>query len=261
MIEERKVARRVNELLCHNHSVSEAEAGAIYIQACREAGMVSLEDVRKLVWAQIDQFQDIFSRPKEESSNAFVCEIRNRVDEALARISPKPEPRPTSAAPQHDATRLPLQGDLRRTNESAISAMWRYLLGRAANWRYEVSEHKLLPCPFCGREGGLDQDGSEYWCICTSKCVTEEDNCSIRPTTVIFDAPEDAIAAWNRRNIKMHIHGDEAYWCENCQCVIDSPKQCSSCGTLIGIEPLHTFVPIHMKERKEDNEQPRPSQT
>jgi len=49
-----------------------------------------------------------------------------------------------------------------------------------------------------------------------------------------------------------HIHLDEAYWCENCQCVIDSSERCSSCATEIGIVPLSQYIAEHSKSHDDD---------
>ena len=60
---------------------------------------------------------------------------------------------------------------------------------------------ELKPCPFCGAPGGLEQDFGtrENWVICTNPCVSAEITCPVKPATVIYDSPEDAIAAWNTR--------------------------------------------------------------
>lgn len=35
-----------------------------------------------------------------------------------------------------------------------------------------------------------------------------------------------------------HIHLDQAFWCENCQCIIDQPECCPSCATTINIQSI-----------------------
>lgn len=42
-----------------------------------------------------------------------------------------------------------------------------------------------------------------------------------------------------------HIHLDEAYWCENCQCVTDDAKRCPGCGTELNIQLLSTWIEAH----------------
>ena len=54
-----------------------------------------------------------------------------------------------------------------------------------------------------------------------------------------------------------HIHLDEAYWCENCQCITDDSKKCPSCANESNLLPMNTFVPVHpiKKEVKASCEQ------
>lgn len=41
-----------------------------------------------------------------------------------------------------------------------------------------------------------------------------------------------------------HIHLDEAFWCENCQCFIDSAIRCPSCATESNLIPMAQFMPL-----------------
>ena len=60
-----------------------------------------------------------------------------------------------------------------------------------------MSEIKLLPCPFCGGENikVLGSETSYYWCRCM--------NCLASTTTE--DVEEDAIKAWNTRQVGVCI--------------------------------------------------------
>jgi uncharacterized paraquat-inducible protein A len=43
----------------------------------------------------------------------------------------------------------------------------------------------------------------------------------------------------------IHIHLDEAYWCENCQCIITHPKVCPSCATELNIQAMSKLLKEH----------------
>jgi hypothetical protein len=42
----------------------------------------------------------------------------------------------------------------------------------------------------------------------------------------------------------IHLHLDEAYWCENCQCIIDSSERCPSCANEHDLIPMAQFMPL-----------------
>jgi hypothetical protein len=42
----------------------------------------------------------------------------------------------------------------------------------------------------------------------------------------------------------IHLHLDEAYWCENCQCIIDSSKRCPSCANELDLISIQQFMPL-----------------
>jgi hypothetical protein len=59
----------------------------------------------------------------------------------------------------------------------------------------------------------------------------------------------------------IHIHLDEAYWCENCQCFIDSAIRCPSCATESNLIPMAQFMPLihqHIVEISTPNISNRP---
>jgi len=42
----------------------------------------------------------------------------------------------------------------------------------------------------------------------------------------------------------IHLHLDEAYWCENCQCIIDSSRRCPSCANEHDLISMQQFMPL-----------------
>jgi hypothetical protein len=68
----------------------------------------------------------------------------------------------------------------------------------------EMSEKKLKPCPFCGREAKIheadwDCHKSEkpYRVTCDGEYIHTDEACGAE--TLYFRMPDEAIAAWNRR--------------------------------------------------------------
>lgn len=51
-----------------------------------------------------------------------------------------------------------------------------------------MDDHKLKPCPFCGRDDRLKVDAFEQWNVCCEFCG------AIGP---IADTSDDACEAWN----------------------------------------------------------------
>lgn len=64
-----------------------------------------------------------------------------------------------------------------------------------SEWNRRVSEIKpLRPCPFCGGKAKVYQSGVNVW-----RVMCKQLNCGTLACD--WDTPEEAIAAWNRRNI------------------------------------------------------------
>ena len=54
---------------------------------------------------------------------------------------------------------------------------------------------ELKPCPFCGHVAVFNKDLFDKHYV---ECSNYHD-CPVRPETRVYDKPEDAAAAWNRR--------------------------------------------------------------
>ena len=56
--------------------------------------------------------------------------------------------------------------------------------------------NKLKPCPFCGGEATLIDDGFGRYFV---ECSMSDGICKVIPRTWSYDTKEEAIEAWNRR--------------------------------------------------------------
>ena len=90
-----------------------------------------------------------------------------------------------------------------------------------------TSATELLPCPFCGGEADISDEGNDteperYWAYCTNpSCFVEG--------TAVYATEAEAIAAWNtraERTCKREKHGRkmDGSW----------RMRCSECGYGIG---------------------------
>ena len=59
-----------------------------------------------------------------------------------------------------------------------------------------MNEIKLKPCPFCGSRAKIHKRSDGYYYV---DCSLDNGFCHVIPRTWIYDTPEEAAEAWNRR--------------------------------------------------------------
>ena len=102
---------------------------------------------------------------------------------------------------------------------------------------------ELKPCPFCGSEADMNDEGAEcspdrFWAFCTNhRCFVEG--------TDVYATEEEAAEAWNARWERVcHDDGRGVFRCDACwafvrrdavmDCIDDIPiRYCPNCGAKV----------------------------